>query len=472
MLRNQHELIKFESLAKKYNEVNIPLYLSYPTSNWWKIKVNENRFIETHHNDSPSFLYFHFPFCKKACYYCMCYKQVARDSSSNDVYIQYLEKEFLNRLALLQLQSFDGVRHIHWGGGTPTYLSCRQIEKIHHSIFSNVNIVDRTGASISIEAYPDETMVTDEKLRLLRNLGFNEISFGIQDFDQKIQTVINRNCTRQTVLRLTEKARSMGFRVHFDLCYGLPFQGLNELEKTLEAVIHMAPHRVALFTYAHYPTIFPLQRKIPSMSIPNSFLRILMAMLAEELLTSHGYHKVGYDHFVREEDSLFEASLKNEVQRDFMGYSINQKREFLGFGSSAISYIGQGFYQNICSLKKYYNAIDANILPLEKNISHLLSKEDRIRNKIIQKNILSDFSIRKNEIDREFGIKFEDHFNVEMDALTSLEKDGLVDLSDSGKISVTGDGEYFVRHIAHVFDNYYNRRESLNQERNKVRRSA
>lgn len=462
MLRTFNESVRIEHLAKKYNEVNIPLYLSYPTSNWWDNPVDISRFITSYRDYCPPFLYFHFPYCQNACYYCMCYKHVAQDSRCNDVYLKYLEKEFVHRLAHLELNTLDRVRHIHWGGGTPTYLTCKQIEKIHSAIFNRVNIIDHSGASISIEAYPDETILTDEKLVLLRHLGFNEISFGIQDFDPIIQKTINRNCTMHTVFKLTQKAKELGFRVHFDLCYGLPFQGLNELEKTVKAVTDMRPHRVALFTYAHYPAIFPLQRKIPSMSIPNSFIRTLLAMHAEELLTGHGYHKVGYDHFVREDDPLYKACCNNQIQRDFMGYSVTQKREFMGFGCSAISYLGDGFYQNIQSLKKYYQSIDNNAIPLEKNISHLLSKEDRIRNQIIQKNILSDFFIHKNDIDREFGISFEDHFNSELSILARLENDGLVDLSDSNKISVTRDGEYFVRHIAHVFDNYYNRKEALN----------
>lgn len=456
MHRTHSDYLKIECLAKKYNEVNIPLYLSYPTSNWWDNPVDESRFIMRHQEYCPPFLYFHFPYCAKACYYCMCYKHVAPDTTCNDVYITYLKKEFFNRLALLGLTSLDRVRHIHWGGGTPSYLTCRQIEKIHNSIFRSVKIVDKAGASISIEAYPDEKILTYEKLMLLRDLGFNEISFGIQDFDERIQKVINRNCTKHTVSNLTQTAKKLGFRVHFDLCYGLPFQGLNELEKTIEAVVRMLPHRVALFTYAHYPAVFPLQRKIPSLSIPNSFMRVMLAMHAEELLTSHGYHKVGYDHFVRENDPLFEACRNKRIQRDFMGYSVNQKREFMGFGCSAISYTGQGFYQNIHSLKKYYRAIDENTIPFERDISHQLSREDRIRNKIIQKSILSDFSICKGEIASEFGISFEDHFNHELDILARMEKDGLVDLSDSNAILVTHNGEYFVRHIAHVFDKYYN----------------
>ena len=462
MFNNHNESLRIEYLAKRYNEVNIPLYLSYPTSNWWDNPIDDNSFIKRHRDYSPTFLYFHFPYCEKACYYCMCYKHVAPDSTYNDVYIKYLEKEFLNRLDLLERAYLDRVRHIHWGGGTPSYLTCRQIEKIHRSIFDKVKIVDMENASISIEAYPDERILTDEKLILLRNLGFNEISFGIQDFDSRIQKIINRNCTYQSVSNLIRKSKELGLRVHIDLCYGLPFQGLNELEKTIDAVIRMSPHRVALFTYAHYPAIFPLQRKIPSSSIPNSFLRVMLAMHAEELLKSHGYHKVGYDHFVKEDDPLFKACCNRQIQRDLMGYSVNQKREFMGFGCSAISYMKHGFYQNIHSLKKYYRTIDEDKIPLERNISHLLSEEDRLRNKIIQKNILGDFWVSKNEIDCEFGISFEDHFNYELDALARFEKDGLVDLSDSDAIQVTRKGEYFVRHIAHVFDSYYNRREALN----------
>ncbi|MBU0991097.1 MAG: oxygen-independent coproporphyrinogen III oxidase [Proteobacteria bacterium] len=459
---DQHELLKIEHLARKYSEVNIPLYLSYPTSNFWENLVDEEMFVNTHRNYCAPFIYFHFPYCEKACYYCMCYKSVASDPRHNDVYITYLEKEFLNTLGRLGHDALNQVRHIHWGGGTPTYLTCDQIEKIHQKIFGKIKLVDHRAASKSIEAYPDEKILTNEKLKLLFDLGFNEISLGIQDFDERIQKTINRNCGRENVFRIVSNAKALGFRVHVDLCYGLPFQGQNELEKTIREVLRMDPDRVALFTYAHYPNIFPLQRKIPSSSIPNSFIRVLLAMLAEEMFSDHGFRKVGYDHYVKANDPLCKAAEKKQVIRDFMGYSVHEKREFMGFGNAAISYLGDGFYHNIQSLKKYYKAVDDNRIPLEKNLSHMLTREDRIRNKVIQKSILSDFNVHKEDIAKEFAISFDDHFRFELKDLIQLENDGLVDMRDPHMIRVTRAGEYFVRHIAHVFDNYYNRRESLN----------
>ncbi|MBT8341143.1 MAG: oxygen-independent coproporphyrinogen III oxidase [Desulfatitalea sp.] len=453
---------KIDQLARKYNEANIPLYLSYPTSNWWNKPLDEDEFVKTHGSGLPPFLYFHFPYCRTPCYYCMCYKYVSNDTRHNDIYIDYLQKEFSHTLDRLGINGQNRVRHVHWGGGTPTYLTCAQIDKVHRALFSRLTLIEGAAAGKSIEAYPDEQILTEEKLRLLSDLGFTEISLGIQDFDERIQKTINRNCTTKTVHRIIDRARKFGFRVHIDLCYGLPFQGLNELEKSVKEVIRMAPDRVALFTYVHYPHIFPLQRKIPTASIPNSFIRVLLAMLANDLFDAHGFKKVGYDHYVKDNDVLYQALLNRKVIRDFMGYSVDHKREFMGFGNSAISFPGDGFYQNIQSLKNYYRAVDDARIPIEGRMTHQLTPEDRLRNEVIQKSILSDFSIRKREINRGFDIHFDDYFRPELEKLVQLEHDGLVDLSDQDTIQVTRIGAYFARHIAHVFDTYYDRREFLN----------
>jgi oxygen-independent coproporphyrinogen-3 oxidase len=336
----------YEYLARTYDEANIPLYLSYPVTSWWKTPVDEQRFAGEYAGTARPFLYFHFPYCRKACFYCACYKAVSSDPLKNDVYIDHLEKEFSRTLDLLGTSGFSDVGHLHWGGGTPTYLTLPQIERIFSATARRIDFSSDTASSISIEAYPDERDITVEKLKLLRDLGFNEISFGIQDFDPRIQWVINRDTRVETVRSVVEMSKEQGFRVHVDLCYGLPFQGQNELERTIDIVLSMAPDRVALFTYAHYPLIFPLQRRIPVSSVPNSFIRVLMTRCAEERFLGEGYRKVGYDHFVREGNALHRAAEEGKVVRDFMGYSVENRRQFIGFGHSAISFIGKGFFQN------------------------------------------------------------------------------------------------------------------------------
>lgn len=455
-IMNNNELIKLERLAKKYKETNIPLYLSYPTESWWRNSATDNEFVENFKNLEEPFLYFHFPYCKKACYYCCCYKEVTLEDERKETYIQYLEKEFNNKLFLLGLDGYKNVKHMHWGGGTPTYMSCNQLERVYNNIFSKIDIAQGDDTSISIEAYPDEKVLTADKLKLLRSMGFNEISFGIQDFDERVQKVINRDCKKDVVQRIIETAKDLGFRVHIDLCYGLPFQGLNELERTVNDILEMKPDRIATFAYAHYPMAFPMQKLIPMASIPNSFIKVLLSKYAGEAFTDSGYFGVGTDHFVKQDNPLYKASLDKMIIRDFMGYSVEQRRCFIGFGNSAISFSGKAFYHNIKSIDDYVKSIDNNEIPLERNISHVLTTDDIMRNKIIQKCILCDFLIEKSQIEKEYGICFDDYFKAEMDKLVILEQDGLLDLSDSKVIKVTDTGKLFARHIAYAFDRYYN----------------
>lgn len=451
---NSKELLKLEVLSRKYDEANIPQYLSYPTTNWWKSGVNEESFSSQIKGKRIPYLYFHFPFCQKACYYCMCYRKIAADELEKERYLLYLQKEIAQKTALLDSATFTSVEHIHWGGGTPTLLTCSQIEKMFQVITKHVHLSNNP--SLSIEAYPDEEFVTAEKLALLRSLGFNQISFGVQDFDPLIQQVIGRDGKIEVVARLVEQSKSLGFRVNIDLCYGLPFQGQNELTRTVEEVLKLSPDKVVLLAYSHYPMIFPMQRKIPTSSIPNSFVRILLAMQAEELFLENGYFKIGYDHFVKASDPLLTAARTKRVIRDFMGYSIDKKKEFIGFGISAISSIENTYYHNVSTFDKYFGSIDNKVPPLEYRKCHALSADDRIRNRIIQKDILSDFVIEKENLEQRWDMDFNCYFNKEMDDLSNLEANGLVDLRDPGKVLLTSIGKHFARHVAYAFDKYYN----------------
>ncbi len=448
-------LLELEYLSKKYDETNMPLYLSYPTTSWWKSTLDEASLVQSYHQEVNPFLYFHFPYCKEACYYCCCYKEVTKDESKKEIYVQYLEKEFLRKLQVLQIDQFNKVQHLHWGGGTPTYLSCSQIENIFATIAPKIELADPADSSISIEAYPDDEVLTYEKLSLIRNLGFNEISLGIQDFDDRVQKTINRNCKPETVRKIAGQAGELGFRIHIDLCYGLPFQGRHELEKTINLIAALNPDRIALFPYVHYPMLFPLQRRIPAASVPNSFIRILLLMQAEEMFAVHGYKKVGIDHFVKANNPLYQAACKQKVIKDFMGYSVDQRRSFIGFGNAAISFLGNNFYHNTIILKDYYQQLDEEQLPLEKAMAHSLSPDDLIRNRVIQKSILSDQVIDKKAISREFGINFDEYFQAELTLLQEYEKDGLIDSAAGDRITLTAMGKVLARHIARVFDRYY-----------------
>jgi len=454
-LDSQAELLALERLSRKYDENNIPLYLSYPTSSWWKSSTGPEMFAEKFCGDTPPFLYFHFPYCKKGCYYCMCYKSVSNNTAANDDYVQTLSREISTKVKMLGPEYFNNIRQMHWGGGTPTFLTCRQIDTVFNTMQKHIGFAAGDGTTLSLEGYPDETVITQEKLRLLRDIGFNEISFGVQDFDPRVQSAINRNHDSKAVRALIETAKSMGFSVNVDLCYGLPFQGINELKKTVGEITSMAPDRVAMFTYVHHPLIFPMQRAIPASSIPNSFLRVLMANDAERDFSDSGYYKVGYDHFVRSSHPLYKADRSGGIVRDFMGYSIEDRKQFVGFGSSAISFFGDSFFHNKTSIADYSQDVASGKLPVIEKMGHTLSRDDVLRNEIIQQHVMCDFNIDKKALSRKYGISFDIYFQPEIDILAAYHRDGLVDFPDSHTIRINETGEKFIRHIAYVFDRYY-----------------
>jgi oxygen-independent coproporphyrinogen-3 oxidase len=447
-------MLEWEKLARKYDENAVPLYVSYPVESFWKQTVNPDMYANSLKESDFSFLYFHFPYCKRICHYCLCYKEALNKVTDIDAYIVYLIKEMDLKLNQADIAGKLKARHMHWGGGTPTLLTAVQIEKIHKAITERIEFVRDEVNEFSLEAYPDEKIITQDKLILLKELGFNSISFGIQDFDERIQKVINREHGVKTVQSLIERARQTGFRVHVDLCYGLPFQGLNELESTLREVVKVQPSRITMFPYAHNPFIFPRQKVIPNASIPNSFIKIMLAVMSDELLVEHGYVRLGLANYIRPDDPFFH-DLQERGIKSLMGYSPHEKIDFLGFGSTAISFINNTFYQNNIKLKDYFQQIDQNHIPLDENRSYRHNEDDYIRNILIQKHILTQFKIDKKYFARQFNVDFDSYFSGEIKKLGRYEKDGLVDLHDPDMIRITKKGQFFCRHVAHVFDTFY-----------------
>lgn len=451
---NHSEMLGWERLANRYNENAIPLYLSYPVESYWRQAIDPVVYANSLRQNDISFLYVHFPYCKRICHYCLCYHEGYKDARDIDVYLRYLVKEMDIKLSQAGIAGKLSIRHMHWGGGTPTLLTPQQIEKVHSDITKRVEFVRDGENEFSIEAYPDETIITRDKLLLLQKLGFNTISFGVQDFDERVQSVINREHKPDAVHSLMALARELGFRVHVDLCYGLPFQGLNELQKTLLEIVKSQPLRISVNPYAHNPFVFPGQKIIPLSSVPNSFMKIMQAILADDILTECGYVRIGLDQYIKPEDPYFESLRKHGI-RSLMGYSTNEKVSFLGCGATAISYFDNSFYMNSARLKEYYQQIDHNSVPLDGKRCYRYNDDDRIRNQVIQKFILGHFEIDKKQFARECNADFDCYFKEEIAKLARHEKDGLVDLSDPDFIRITKKGRFFGRHIAHVFDTFY-----------------
>lgn len=449
---DNQDLIKIEYLSKVYNESSIPLYISYPTLTCWNNNSNENEYIEGLKEETNPFLYFHFPYCKSACYYCLCYKIAGSSEETIDKYLDYMEKEIALKVQNMPTQNM-ALTQMHWGGGTPTNLTMRQIERIYRTISDNFKIVSNENSSISIESYPDLSMISIEKMKLIKDLGFTEISFGIQDFDDRVQKVINRDCKFESVEKLFSEARKLGLRIHVDLCYGLPFQEISGLKNTLNKIVRLQPDRIAVENYSHFPAYYPLQRLIPTSAVPNSFMRIVLAMLASEILIEGGYIRIG-DHYVRQGNNMHKAFTEKRIKRDLMGYSIADRRQVVAFGSSGISFIGNTYYHNKKLVEDYFNELDMNRLPLEREEAHKLDLDDKIRSEVILKSLLTYYQIDKDVVSKEFNINFDDYFKDELKQLDKFVEDGIL-VFDGNKINVTEIGKFAAKHVAFVFDKYY-----------------
>ncbi len=451
---NHRQMLEWERLSRRYDENAIPLYLSYPVESFWKQKSSVGQHNQSLRSAVVSFLYFHFPYCREICHYCMCYKEPLQNDSELDLYLDYLIRDMDIRLEVLLENGWEGAAHMHWGGGTPTLLNENQLETIHRAITERQLINTDRSHEHSIEAFPDPQIVTLPKLELLKSLGFNVISFGIQDFDRRIQKVINREHDPGAVRELIAMAKQVGFRVHVDLCYGLPFQGISELEDTIQKVLPAAPGRICIFPYVHAPMVFPRQNIIPRSSIPNSFIKVLMAERADRLLVGEGYTRLGLDHYISGDDP-FLNDLKANGSKTLMGYSQDDKLNYIGFGATAISFFDKSFYRTVASIKDYCQMIDAGQLPVELERSYRHNDDDHIRNKLIQDHILTRFEIDITKFGNEFDIDFNSYFEKERETLEQFAREGLVDLSDPEVIRVTRTGQFFSRHIAHQFDRFY-----------------
>lgn len=444
-LATEHQL---HYLSQKYNEYNLPMYLSYPVDSHWRQPADESAIALTLNELEEAQVYVHIPFCKSICYYCCCDRVLGGREEDQDLYIGALEQELELKLAGRSRKLKSG--NIHWGGGTPAYLNERQIERLYGSLSRYVEPLEN--ARVKLEAYPDKQIVSEGKLRLLKALGFNYISFGVQDFDTRVLNAIHRECDLEETREIIGLARSMGFTVNVDLCYGLPYQGLGEFERTLREIVKIAPDKIVAFPYAHYPAIYPLQRKIPLLSLPNPYMVARLFELAREVL-SPDYTMMGSDTFIR--NTGRERHPGPQVVRDFMGSSEIGSPELLGLGKSAVSKTGRLYYKNTTAMDRYRSALDQGRLPLETGRTHQLSEDDLVRAELILQRLLGGMSIDKAAFTSSCGADFDTYFQQEIIQLRAMERDGLLEGVDSPLIQVTPSGTYFIRAIAHVFDPYY-----------------
>jgi len=435
-----------QELINRYDRAG-PRYTSYPTAVEFHDEFTIRDLLKAEGHSKALSLYFHIPFCDTVCFYCACNKIATKDRSKVEPYLKALEQEMLMQANLLDWQR--PVEQLHWGGGTPTFLSDEQMVWLMSRTKSLFNVLDNDEGQYSIEIDPRE--VSPTTLRTLREIGFNRLSLGLQDLDERVQVAVNRVQSAELTFGVMQQARELGFKsVSLDLIYGLPHQSWMSFEKTLDEVIEARPDRLSVFNYAHMPTRFKPQRRINEADLPSAADKLEIMHKAGEKLQAAGYVFIGMDHFALPGDELALAQKEGHLHRNFQGYTTHAHCDLLAFGVSSIGNVGNTFSQNVKTLDEYYAAIEKNTLPIERGL--VLNRDDVIRQDVITQ-LICQFALNFNQIDQAWRIQSSDYFAHELIALEQMQKDGLLVLSEDG-LQVTQPGRLLIRNICMVFDRY------------------
>lgn len=452
------EIIWDLALIQKYNHSG-PRYTSYPTA----LEFNENYTDEdfkqaaARYPNRPLSLYVHIPFCHKLCYFCACNKVITRHKHKADIYLDYLEKEIQHRAPLFR----DRIAtQVHWGGGTPTYLTEAQSSRLMNMLREHFHIAEE--AEISIELDPREIELS--MLAHLRRLGFNRMSMGVQDFNKDVQKAVNREQDEDFIRALLVKARELGFQsTNLDLIYGLPLQNVESFMFTLQKVIELSPDRLSVFNYAHLPSRFAGQAKIKEEQLPAPETKLTILQKTIETLGNAGYRFIGMDHFAKPDDELAIAQQQGVLHRNFQGYTTQEECDLLGLGVSAISLLGDTYAQNQKELKHYYAQVENCGIALHKGL--VMSQEDCLRRDVI-KQLICNFKLRYQPIEQQYQIDFKTHFAEDLALLAPLAKDGLLEIGEH-EIVVSAKGRLLIRNICLCFDTY-SRQQAKRQQFSRV----
>ena len=448
------ENLVFDPQIIRRFDVNGPRYTSYPTA---------DRFVEAFDSEAaklwlgkrniggisrPLSLYFHIPFCNTICYYCACNKIITKDHGRSAKYLKYLGKELALQSAALEGRDGEHeVIQLHWGGGTPTFLSHEEMRQLMDLTRKHFKLLD--GGEYSIEVDPRK--VDAETVALLGELGFNRMSVGVQDFDERVQVAVNRVQSEEETSNVIRAARANGFKsVSIDLIYGLPHQSVMGFNRTLERVLAMDPDRLSIYNYAHLPTLFKPQRRIIENDLPSADTKLQILALAIRKLTEAGYVFIGMDHFAKPDDELAVAQRQGRLHRNFQGYSTYADCDMLSFGISSISKVGPTYYQNVKTLDEYYDRLDVATLPVFRGIE--LNADDILRRSIIQA-LMCHFELSIESIESAHLIDFHKYFAPELEDLREMERGGLLKI-ERDWITVLPPGRMLVRVISMAFDRY------------------
>ena len=454
--------VHFDARLLERYDVNGPRYTSYPSALQFRDDFGADDYAraaaQSKRTGKPISLYLHVPFCDTVCFYCACTKIVTNNRAHADAYVARLHAEIARQASLLG--AGRTLAQMHWGGGTPTFLTLEQIASLIDAISRQFVMTHDDSAEYAVEI--DPRSAGPASIRALRALGFNRLSIGVQDFDPRVQEAIHRVQPRALVEAALDAARGCGFKsVNFDLIYGLPHQTAESFSRTLDAVIDMAPERLSVFSYAHLPEQFKMQRCLPD-ALPDGPQKLALLQTIIARLSAAGYVYIGMDHFARPDDELALAQTAGTLHRNFQGYSTRADCDLVGIGMSAIGRIGDSYAQNAKTLKTYYDAIDAGGLAIARGVQ--LDEDDRVRRGVISR-LMCHMSLDFGAIEREYGVDFVSYFASELGTLTDLAADGLVAVDARG-IRVLPAGRLLVRVVAQVFDGY--RRNATNARCAKV----
>ena len=437
-------------LIKRYDKAG-PRYTSYPTAVEFDEKFTADSYRQhialSNQRGGPLSLYFHLPFCDTVCFYCACNKIITKNRKHAEPYLANLHKEISLQAALFD--SNRVVEQLHWGGGTPTFLSHDQMHELMAVTRQHFKLADDATGEYSIEIDPREA--DPETIALLREIGFNRISLGVQDFNPIVQKAVNRIQTEAETFAVIDAARANDFRsISIDLIYGLPHQTPDSFAETLDKIIAVSPERLSVFNYAHMPERFKVQRQMKSEDMPLPEVKLEIMHRTIEQLTTAGYVYIGMDHFAKPDDELAIAQRENKLYRNFQGYSTHSECDIVGLGVTSIGSVGDSYSQNRRTLEDYAASLSNNELPVFRGIT--LNEDDKIRRTVITR-LICHFSLDIRVIENLLGINFAEYFADVFPQLDQFATDGLLTY-DQDNIEVLPAGHLLIRNICMAFDFY------------------
>ena len=443
-------LVFNRELIGKYDKAG-PRYTSYPTAVQFHDGFGEAEYQQEaqagNATGKPLSLYLHIPFCDTVCFYCACNKIITKNRRHAAPYLDHLHREIALQGALFARSR--PVTQLHWGGGTPTFISTAEMRELMRVTGEHFQLLDNDRGEYSIEVDPRET--NDGTIALLRDLGFNRLSLGVQDFDQGVQKAVNRIQSQDITLRVMDAARREGFKsISVDLIYGLPLQSVASFSRTVDEIIAQNPDRISVFNYAHLPELFKTQRQIDADTLPSPAVKLEILRTVIEQLANAGYVYIGMDHFAKPEDELTLAQQAGTLYRNFQGYSTHADCDLIGLGATSIGMVGDSYSQNLKTLEEYYARIDTGRLAVFRGLR--LDADDRLRRAVITA-LICHFTLSFAVIEQQFGICFDEHFAVELAELMDMQADGLLTIDENG-IQVLPPGRLLIRNICMAFDRY------------------